>query len=333
MASKANGVTFISALTSVEGDILLERAALVAGKIKGNVRSSGLVNIELGGLIEGELTCDELRVSGVFRGKVHSNKVVIVSSGVLEGEVASQAFEIYEGGQFIGQRAKGAEVQVTSQQASPKATYHASQSHLQNDGFSPQKNSLYAADIENETTAKNPWLYVAAAAILLVLSLGLASSQVPSQLISEFLSKEPVPASSVLLVETGQATPQEESIFTRLAHWFNQDETIVHSELSLSDDNALNSAELTAQQPDNSALALAQADESRTSQALSVNPLGANETLDGGQEDQLQMDRAHVELMPEQHAEANVPLSSEFSTIPVAPTIDVNFVADKVLAE
>lgn len=332
MASKANGVTFISALTSVEGDILLESAALVAGTIKGNVSCAGLVKIELGGLIEGELTCDELRVSGVFRGKVHSNKVVIISSGVLEGEVASQAFEIYEGGQFIGQRVKGAEVQVTSPQASSKTTYHTSQPHQQHDGFSTQTHSLYAADIENDTKSKNPWLYVAAAAILVVLSLGLVRSQVPSQLISELLSKEPAPASSALLAETGQATSQAESIFTRLTHWFSQDETIEDFELSNRDSNSLNATQLMAQQPENAALVQAQAEDRRTSQALSVNPLGANETLDGAQEDQLQMDRAHVELMPEQNAEPDTQLSSEFTSAPV-PTIDVNFGADNALIE
>lgn len=162
MGSKGNGVTFISASTSIEGEMQLAGTALVAGKLAGNIRCAGQIKIELGGEVSGELSCDELKVCGVFRGKVRCNKLVIVSSGTVEGEVLSHQLEIYEGGQFIGQRVIGQELehlpellQTLAPEGSAKNTKTA------------QTNALYARD--NQPGARK-WLpYGAAAAAVIVL--------------------------------------------------------------------------------------------------------------------------------------------------------------------
>ncbi|MFB2686680.1 polymer-forming cytoskeletal protein [Shewanella mangrovisoli] len=162
MGSKGNGVTFISASTSIEGEMQLAGTALVAGKLAGNIRCAGQIKIELGGEVSGELCCDELKVCGVFRGKVRCNKLVIVSSGTVEGEVLSHQLEIYEGGQFIGQRVIGQELehlpellQTLAPEGSAKNTNTA------------QTNALYARD--NQPGARK-WLpYGAAAAAVIVL--------------------------------------------------------------------------------------------------------------------------------------------------------------------
>ncbi|MFB2728043.1 polymer-forming cytoskeletal protein [Shewanella mangrovisoli] len=162
MGSKGNGVTFISASTSIEGEMQLAGTALVAGKLAGNIRCAGQIKIELGGEVSGELCCDELKVCGVFRGKVRCNKLVIVSSGTVEGEVLSHQLEIYEGGQFIGQRIIGQELehlpellQTLAPEAAAKNTKTA------------QTNALYARD--NQPGARK-WLpYGAAAAAVIVL--------------------------------------------------------------------------------------------------------------------------------------------------------------------
>ncbi|QYJ79530.1 bactofilin family protein [Shewanella acanthi] len=115
MGNKNHGVTFISASTSLEGEMQLAGSALVAGKLKGNIQCAGQLKIEFGGEVSGDVCCDELRVCGLFRGKVRCNKLIIVSSGVVEGEVFSHQLEIYEGGQFIGQRIKGPELDTLPQ--------------------------------------------------------------------------------------------------------------------------------------------------------------------------------------------------------------------------
>lgn len=54
--SKGQGITFIGAGTRLEGEMMLESAALVSGELHGRVSSKGQIKIEQGGLIEGELT-------------------------------------------------------------------------------------------------------------------------------------------------------------------------------------------------------------------------------------------------------------------------------------
>ncbi|QYK06011.1 bactofilin family protein [Shewanella zhangzhouensis] len=107
--SKGQGITFIGAGTRLEGEMMLESAALVSGQLHGRVSSKGQIKIEQGGLIEGELSCHELNVSGTFRGKLSCQKLTIIAGGVVEGEVASNQMEIFEGGQFIGSRKRGPE--------------------------------------------------------------------------------------------------------------------------------------------------------------------------------------------------------------------------------
>ena len=65
-----------------------------------------------GGEIDGEVYCQELRVSGSLKGKLFCNKLIIVSSGVVEADVSSHDMEIYDGGQFIGMRTKGPDAAV-----------------------------------------------------------------------------------------------------------------------------------------------------------------------------------------------------------------------------
>lgn len=162
MGSKGNGVTFISASTSIEGEMQLVGTALVAGKLAGNIRCAGQIKIELGGEVSGELSCDELKVCGVFRGKVRCNKLVIVSSGTVEGEVLSHQLEIYEGGQFIGQRIIGQELEHLPELLQTLAPEGAAKNTN-----TAQTNALYARD--NQPGARK-WLpYGAAAAAVIVL--------------------------------------------------------------------------------------------------------------------------------------------------------------------
>ncbi|MCU8086705.1 MAG: polymer-forming cytoskeletal protein [Shewanella sp.] len=169
MASKGNGITVISAQTLIEGDIQLESAAFIAGKLQGKVRSAGQIKIELGGEISGEVSCHELRVCGVFRGRVCCNKLIITSSGVVDGEVASHQMEIYEGGQFIGQRIKGPELDALPDMLQALAPIaQRSDAHL------------YASEstlLRGDNLAIRPWLYVAVATVVIALGFSFGPEQ------------------------------------------------------------------------------------------------------------------------------------------------------------
>ena len=197
MGSKGNGVTFISASTSIEGEMQLAGTALVAGKLAGNIRCAGQIKIELGGEVSGELSCDELKVCGVFRGKVRCNKLVIVSSGTVEGEVLSHQLEIYEGGQFIGQRVIGQELEHLPELLQTLAPEGAAKNTK-----TAQTNALYAQDHQ---PGARKWLpYGAAAAAVIVL----VSVITPAKLTS-WLSTLSQPAAITANTAKGEAQNRE----------------------------------------------------------------------------------------------------------------------------
>ncbi|QBF83722.1 hypothetical protein EXU30_14240 [Shewanella maritima] len=107
MNSKAKQATVIGAQMNLQGEMDIQGPATIAGHTNGVIRSSADIVIEQGGLVEGELYCQSVKVCGQFKGKLFCNKLIIVSSGVVDGEVSSHQMEIYDGGQFIGKRTKG----------------------------------------------------------------------------------------------------------------------------------------------------------------------------------------------------------------------------------
>ncbi|MGK0409935.1 MAG: cytoskeletal protein CcmA (bactofilin family) [Shewanella psychromarinicola] len=153
MNNKNKGMTYIGADMALEGDVRIQGPAIVAGQTKGTINSTDLIKIELGGVVEGEVFCQEMRVSGVFKGKLHCNKLVIVSSGIVEGEVSSHQMEIYDGGQFIGMRTKGpdalglpqADAEPTSDQPSYQHSHQSSAVTAAHSPFYARKKFTYAA--------------------------------------------------------------------------------------------------------------------------------------------------------------------------------------------
>ena len=109
MNNKGKGMTHIGAEMSLNGEMVIKGPAVIAGKTNGIIRSTDQIKVEFGGKVEGEVFCQEIIVSGSFKGQLHCNKLIIVSTGVVEGDVSSHQMEIYDGGQFIGMRTKGPE--------------------------------------------------------------------------------------------------------------------------------------------------------------------------------------------------------------------------------
>lgn len=103
---RSGGLTYIAQGTKLTGESEFSAEALVSGEVYGDIQSTSNITIEQDGLIDGVLNCQELRVSGTFRGKLNCNKLNITSTGVVDGEVACQSMEIFEGGQFIGMRVR-----------------------------------------------------------------------------------------------------------------------------------------------------------------------------------------------------------------------------------
>ncbi|WP_445945968.1 polymer-forming cytoskeletal protein [Shewanella sp.] len=113
--SKAADVTYIGVDAQLQGEIKLQSGALIAGQLQGVLRSTSHVKVELSGVIEGDIYCKELKVCGVVKGRVFCDKLIIVSSGVVDGSLACQQMEIYDGGQFIGTRTSAISQEVAQE--------------------------------------------------------------------------------------------------------------------------------------------------------------------------------------------------------------------------
>jgi cytoskeletal protein CcmA (bactofilin family) len=100
------GLTFVAQGTKLSGESHFAGEALIGGEVNGKISSAGKITIEIDGYIDGELSCSELKVSGNFKGKLKCDKLNITSTGTVEGEIACESMEIFEGGQFIGMRVR-----------------------------------------------------------------------------------------------------------------------------------------------------------------------------------------------------------------------------------
>ncbi|TCN85361.1 bactofilin family protein [Shewanella fodinae] len=103
---KMGEITYIASGCNITGETEFTGNALIGGSVFGKVHSEQQITIEPEGLIHGELCCHELKVAGVFKGKLKCERLVITGTGNVEGEVASKSMEIFDGGQFVGVRVK-----------------------------------------------------------------------------------------------------------------------------------------------------------------------------------------------------------------------------------
>lgn len=174
MNNNNKGITYIGADMSLAGDMSIRGPAMIAGKTKGKISSSHQIQIAVGGEVEGEVFCQEMRVSGVFKGKLHCNKLVIVSSGVVDGEVSSHQMEIYDGGQFIGMRTKGPDASILPE---PEAGSTAI--------------NMPAMTDSNKSASSPKWAYAALAGAVIVAGI-LFLPQINSFIMSPNISPDPV---------------------------------------------------------------------------------------------------------------------------------------------
>ncbi|MGL5390652.1 MAG: bactofilin family protein, partial [Shewanella sp.] len=135
-------LSFIAKGTKLTGNMELLGDMLIGGEVHGQILSQANIMIEQGGRVEGEIKCQEFIVDGYFKGRLICERLVIQGHGVVDGDVASTAMQIMEGGQFIGLRIK--EDVSTIQTHSLAAPYEA------------KSLTLNTAPIQGDVTHKAP---------------------------------------------------------------------------------------------------------------------------------------------------------------------------------
>ncbi|WP_298441880.1 polymer-forming cytoskeletal protein [uncultured Ferrimonas sp.] len=99
-------MTYIAADCQLNGDLQISSDCMIDGTIFGSLSVQGSVTIDQQGVVDGHLEADEVRVSGQFKGKLKCKRLSISANGLVDGEVMSDKIEIFDGGQFIGSRAR-----------------------------------------------------------------------------------------------------------------------------------------------------------------------------------------------------------------------------------
>ena len=91
----------IAAGTIITGDVEAEGCFRIEGTLKGTLRTSGKVVISKGGLIDGNLECENADIEGKFTGKLAiTGTLSLKSSAEIEGEVKAAKLAIEPGAVF-----------------------------------------------------------------------------------------------------------------------------------------------------------------------------------------------------------------------------------------
>lgn len=129
---KRSGTTVIAAGTKLVGDITLSDNLHVDGNVEGTVKSDAEVSIGEQGNFDGDITAARVMISGRFTGSIDAERLEIVASGTVSGEVAVGQLVIESGAQFNGSsKIKG--------QEPPRQISHDKGEVPQADGVNDQK--------------------------------------------------------------------------------------------------------------------------------------------------------------------------------------------------
>lgn len=89
--------------TSIEGDIRSDSNIRIDGRLKGTIQTKGRLVIGTTGVIEGEITCENADIEGVFMGKINVNQLLsLKATAKLTGDIITSKLAIEPGAMFSG---------------------------------------------------------------------------------------------------------------------------------------------------------------------------------------------------------------------------------------
>jgi cytoskeletal protein CcmA (bactofilin family) len=145
---KNSGTTVIAAGTELVGSLALDDNLHIDGRIKGDVESNAEIIIGKPGHMEGQIKARRVLVSGSFDGSIEAERLEIVASGKVTGEVTVGQLVVESGAHFNGtSRIRGEEP--------PRQLTHAQQPDKgESDAVAPAEESDRSVD-EGKTNGKS----------------------------------------------------------------------------------------------------------------------------------------------------------------------------------
>ena len=99
----SSGTTVIAAGTELVGNLaLVENNLHVDGRVKGEIESKAEVIIGAPGHIEGQIRAERVLISGSFDGSIDAERLEIVATGTVSGEVTVGQLVVESGAHFNG---------------------------------------------------------------------------------------------------------------------------------------------------------------------------------------------------------------------------------------
>ncbi len=107
--------TVIARGTRITGQIHTDALLLIDGIVEGDIVSSTEVSIGNNGRFKGTVTANHLTVNGSLEGQVRCDKLEILKSGLVKGDITIKDLTIEPGGCFYGQSHEAESLLVTVQ--------------------------------------------------------------------------------------------------------------------------------------------------------------------------------------------------------------------------
>ena len=102
-AAGAVGESIIAEGTVVTGEIQSNSAVIVHGTIKGKVNIQSDLIVAESGLVEADVTAENVSISGRIKGRTEARRLFeLKNTGTIEGEIVARSVKIDEGGRVIG---------------------------------------------------------------------------------------------------------------------------------------------------------------------------------------------------------------------------------------
>lgn len=99
----ANTINLIANGTNVTGDVKSDSGIRVDGQLKGKMNIKGKVVIGNPGLVDGDIVCKQIEVSGQVNGNIQAAELVsLKSSAKINGEIVTRKLAIEPGAVFTG---------------------------------------------------------------------------------------------------------------------------------------------------------------------------------------------------------------------------------------
>jgi cytoskeletal protein CcmA (bactofilin family) len=90
-----------------EGNLNLSTATRIDGKIKGNIKSEGMLIIGEHGSVEGDINCTEILIYGNVVGNIDARRIELKEGASLSGDVKAEIFVVEEGALYNGRCTMG----------------------------------------------------------------------------------------------------------------------------------------------------------------------------------------------------------------------------------